>query len=175
MWPPGGGVEPQRGEQLSEWIPRAREAGCSPRSVRLQEGGPRGRRAAPGPGGDGDAGIVTVTRNGVVAEGSMLGLFSERLPGRLRREPGLSWGDSANREREREREGWLSTDNGGHPVGRITHSMDMNLSKLWEMVEDGWGYKQTQMTHRRSPPGSPVPGILQARTVKWVAISFSNA
>ena len=26
-----------------------------------------------------------------------------------------------------------------------------------------------------SPPGSPVPGILQARIVKWVAISFSNA
>jgi len=26
-----------------------------------------------------------------------------------------------------------------------------------------------------SPPGSPVPGILQARTLKWVAISFSNA
>ena len=26
-----------------------------------------------------------------------------------------------------------------------------------------------------SPPGSPVPGILQARTVEWVAISFSNA
>ena len=26
-----------------------------------------------------------------------------------------------------------------------------------------------------SPPGFPVPGILQARTVKWVAISFSNA
>ena len=25
------------------------------------------------------------------------------------------------------------------------------------------------------PPGSPVPGILQARTLKWVAISFSNA
>ena len=24
-----------------------------------------------------------------------------------------------------------------------------------------------------SPPGSPVPGILQARTVEWVAISFS--
>ena len=29
--------------------------------------------------------------------------------------------------------------------------------------------------HRRQPPGSPVPGILQARTLKWVAISFSNA
>ena len=26
-----------------------------------------------------------------------------------------------------------------------------------------------------SPPGSPILGILQARTLKWVAISFSNA
>ena len=26
-----------------------------------------------------------------------------------------------------------------------------------------------------SPPGSPVPGILQARTLEWVAIYFSNA
>ena len=26
-----------------------------------------------------------------------------------------------------------------------------------------------------NPPGSPVPGILQARTLEWVAISFSNA
>ena len=26
-----------------------------------------------------------------------------------------------------------------------------------------------------SQPGSPVPGILQARTLEWVAISFSNA
>ena len=25
------------------------------------------------------------------------------------------------------------------------------------------------------PPGSPVPGILQARTLEWVASSFSNA
>jgi len=27
----------------------------------------------------------------------------------------------------------------------------------------------------RSPPGSPVPGILQARTLEWSAIAFSNA
>ena len=27
----------------------------------------------------------------------------------------------------------------------------------------------------RSPPGSPVPGILQARVLEWVAISFSDA
>ena len=26
-----------------------------------------------------------------------------------------------------------------------------------------------------SPPGSPIPGILKARTQEWVAISFSNA
>ena len=26
-----------------------------------------------------------------------------------------------------------------------------------------------------SPAGSPIPGILQARTLEWVAISFSNA
>ena len=26
-----------------------------------------------------------------------------------------------------------------------------------------------------SPPGSPKPGILQARTLEWVAMSFSNA
>ena len=25
-----------------------------------------------------------------------------------------------------------------------------------------------------SPPGSPIPGILQARTLEWVAMSFSN-
>ena len=26
-----------------------------------------------------------------------------------------------------------------------------------------------------SPPGSPIPGLLQARTLEWDAISFSNA
>ena len=26
-----------------------------------------------------------------------------------------------------------------------------------------------------SPPGSPLPGILQARILEWVAISFSNS
>ena len=33
----------------------------------------------------------------------------------------------------------------------------------------------TLRSHRRQPPGSPVPGILQARTLEWVPISFSNA
>jgi len=26
-----------------------------------------------------------------------------------------------------------------------------------------------------SPPGSPIPGILQARILEWIAIAFSNA
>ena len=30
------------------------------------------------------------------------------------------------------------------------------------------------VTHRRQPTRLPVPGILQARTLDWVAISFSN-
>ena len=33
---------------------------------------------------------------------------------------------------------------------------------LWDPIDD-------------TPPGSPVLGILQARTLEWVAISFSNA
>ena len=33
----------------------------------------------------------------------------------------------------------------------------------------------TPQTGLCSPPGSAVPGILQARTLEWVAISFSNA
>ena len=33
----------------------------------------------------------------------------------------------------------------------------------------------TLRPHRRSPSGSPVPGILQAKILEWVAISFSNA
>ena len=31
------------------------------------------------------------------------------------------------------------------------------------------------ITTDSSPPASPVPGILQARTLEWVVISFSNA
>ena len=33
----------------------------------------------------------------------------------------------------------------------------------------------SRFSHVWLPPGSPVPGILQARTLEWVAISFSNA
>ena len=53
---------------------------------------------------------------------------------------------------------------------------------------DGWMVSSTQLLllcrfsvsdslqpHRRQPTRLPVPGILQARTLEWVAISFSNA
>ena len=38
-------------------------------------------------------------------------------------------------------------------------------------------FSRVQLCNPRdgSPPGSPVPGILQARTLEWLAISFSNA
>ena len=47
------------------------------------------------------------------------------------------------------------------PTAAATKSRQSFLT-LWDPI-DG------------SPPGSPVPGILQARTLEWVAISFSNA
>ena len=59
----------------------------------------------------------------------------------------------------------------------------------WEGTAGGWEYweilriKATSLQScptlcdpiDGSPPGSPTPGILQARTLEWVAISFSNA
>ena len=65
----------------------------------------------------------------------------------------------------------------------ITNSMDMNFSKFREIVaeEPAAAAKSLQSCPTLcdpidgSPPGSPVPGILQARTLEWVAISFSNA
>ena len=76
---------------------------------------------------------------------------------------------------------WLDT---------ITDSMDLNLSKLREILEDGGAWHTTAAAAAAkslqscptlcdpidcSPPGPPIPGILQARTLEWVAISFSNA
>jgi len=63
----------------------------------------------------------------------------------------------------------------------------VGMSGRWEEVSRGKGHmcaaaaKSLQSCPTLcdpidgSPPGSPVPGILQARTLEWVAISFSNA
>ena len=65
----------------------------------------------------------------------------------------------------------------------ITNSMDMNFSKLREIVaeEPAAAAKSLQLCPTPwdpidgSPPGSPIPGILQAGSLEWIAISFSNA
>ena len=75
----------------------------------------------------------------------------------------------------------------------ILDTMNMSLSKLWEIVKDReaccaavccccccccWVASvmfSSVRPHRRKPTRLPVPGILQARTLEWVAISFSNA
>ena len=73
-------------------------------------------------------------------------------------------------------------------LGKVPHSTKYNLSFicstaafLKDSVCTAAAAKSLQLCPTlcdpmdRSPPGSPVPGILQARTLEWVAISFSNA
>ena len=60
-------------------------------------------------------------------------------------------------------------------------SADEWIRKLWYIYTMEYSAKSLQSCPTLcdpidgSPPGSPVPGILQARTLEWVAISFSNA
>ena len=54
----------------------------------------------------------------------------------------------------------------------------LKISSRWEAAAAAAKSLQSCPTlwpQRRQPTGSPVPGILQARTLEWVAISFSNA
>ena len=82
---------------------------------------------------------------------------------------------------EDRRSGWQRT----RWLDVITDSMDVSVSELRELVMEG-GLLLLLLLSRfsrpvlcdpinGSPPGSPVPGILQARILEWVAISFSNA
>ena len=83
-----------------------------------------------------------------------------------------------------------------HPFTfHIYHCWFHSLNIFWRQQKDICGAEQAGCSKRDSasaakslqscptlcdpidgsPPGSPVPGILQARTLEWVAISFSNA
>ena len=60
-----------------------------------------------------------------------------------------------------------STIGNTHPILQLSISLIpllSHFSRVW-LCE----------TPEGSPPSSPIPGILQARTLEWVAISFSNA
>ena len=48
------------------------------------------------------------------------------------------------------------------PIAAAAAELIQSCPTLWDPTDS-------------SPPGSPVPGIPQARTLEWVAISFSNA
>ena len=75
------------------------------------------------------------------------------------------------------------------PLGGVTSELDLSqiwMSKIYEDLKEVFvaaaaAAKSLQSCPTLcdptdgSPPGSPVPGILQARTLEWVAISFSNA
>ena len=59
------------------------------------------------------------------------------------------------------------------------HSKFMTKNLKWTFLRPTAKSFQSCLTlcdpRQGSPPGSPVPGILQASTLEWVAISFSNA
>ena len=58
-------------------------------------------------------------------------------------------------------------------IGRTLN--DINQSKIFYAAKSLQSCPTLCDPIDGSPPGSPVPGILQARTLEWVAISFSNA
>ena len=56
-------------------------------------------------------------------------------------------------------------------------SLQLAPPSVWDLLLLLSHFSRVRLCDPRdsSPPGSPVPGILQARTLEWVAISFSNA
>ena len=67
--------------------------------------------------------------------------------------------------------GDLEAGGGGRAVE--TQGVGLLGALPWTQSTHGPGKKNIDIDD--NPPGSPVPGILQARILEWVAISFSNA
>ena len=68
-----------------------------------------------------------------------------------------------------------------HLVKAVVFPVVMHGYESWTIKKAAAAAKSLQLCPTlcdptdRSPPGSPVPGILQARILEWIAISFSNA
>ena len=119
-------------------------------------------------------------------------LFSHkrRISCHLKNVEGGSWGNYAK---------WYNSNIKRQMLYHLIYMLNLSKLKLWKQRIDGayqrWGvgrvgarWVKTFKTSAKSlqscqtlcdpldsnPPGSPVPGILQARTLEWVCISFSN-
>ena len=79
--------------------------------------------------------------------------------------PGAGAGCARSWDMERHRESWNHVGNTITAGVTIRHSAAASLQSCPTLCDP----------MDCSPPGSPLPGILQARTLEWVAISFSNA
>ena len=72
-------------------------------------------------------------------------------------------------------------DNGRRGIESVRKTFDDSSGKLKQWKHTESAAKSLQLCPTLcdpidgSPPGSSVPGILQARTLEWVALSFSNA
>ena len=66
---------------------------------------------------------------------------------------------------------WLFAS-GGQSIGASASVLPMNAAAAAKLLQS---CPNLCNPIDRSPPGSPIPGILQARTLDWVATSFSNA
>ena len=115
---------------------------------------------------------------------------------------GKDWGQEENGVTEDEMVGWHHWLNGhefeqtpgdgegqgileccslwGHKESDTTEQLNNNNFILQSQIKSAAAAKSLQSCPTLfdptdgSPPGSPIPGILQARTLEWVAISFSN-
>ena len=92
---------------------------------------------------------------------SSIFIISPQHPLNTGGEEGATEGD-LSKEKEVDNSGWTPTANTPRAVLLL---LLLSLQSCPTLCDPTDG----------SPPGSPVPGILQARTLEWVAISSSNA